>query len=177
MSSFKLFLVAQSHWKGLGHEIHYFYKVNTVRSAYHKNTHEKLSFAYIKLWRNIQIFLTLGYKFMNKNLLVAEPILSDVDVHRSVLHWEPVESWADGPGGHLQPHRTRPVPWGILPSNSSASKFDADVSVRRTIRLVESNAKCRHLKKLTCKGSSWQMFIWAWGPEPHTPPPLYTSYV
>jgi hypothetical protein len=30
---------------------------------------------------------------------------------------------------------------------------------RRKIRLKESNAKCRHLKKLTCKGSLKQVFI------------------
>jgi len=30
---------------------------------------------------------------------------------------------------------------------------------RRKIRLVESNAKCRYLKKLTCKGTLQQVFI------------------
>ncbi len=29
----------------------------------------------------------------------------------------------------------------------------------RKIRLIEGNAKCRHLKKLTCKGTSRQVFI------------------
>jgi hypothetical protein len=32
-------------------------------------------------------------------------------------------------------------------------------ATRRKIRLIESNAKCRHLKKLTCKGTLLQVFI------------------
>ncbi len=39
-----------------------------------------------------------------------------------------------------------------------------DCSGRRKIRLIEGNAKCRHLKKLTCKGSEAQ--------NPVPPPPL-----
>ncbi len=35
---------------------------------------------------------------------------------------------------------------------------------RRKIRLIKGNAKCRHLKKFTCKGTLRQVFIW--GPEP-----------
>ncbi len=43
---------------------------------------------------------------------------------------------------------------------------------RRKIRLIESNAKCRHLKKLICKGTLRQR------PEAHNiPPPLHTVYV
>ncbi len=30
---------------------------------------------------------------------------------------------------------------------------------RRKIRLIESNAKCRHLKEFTCNGTFWQVFI------------------
>ncbi len=37
---------------------------------------------------------------------------------------------------------------------------------RRKIRLIEGNAKCRHLKKLTCKGTLRQVFICL------RPPPL-----
>ncbi len=37
---------------------------------------------------------------------------------------------------------------------------------RRKIRLIESNAKFRYLKKLTCKGTSRQVFICL------RPPPL-----
>jgi hypothetical protein len=33
-------------------------------------------------------------------------------------------------------------------------------STRRKIRLIECNAKCRYLKKLTFKGTLWQVFIW-----------------
>jgi hypothetical protein len=43
---------------------------------------------------------------------------------------------------------------------------------RRKIRLIEDNAKCRHLKKLTCKGTLRQVFISL------RPPPLpFTHYV
>ncbi len=39
-------------------------------------------------------------------------------------------------------------------------------STRRKVRLIESNAKCRYLKKLTCKGTLRQVFIGL------RPPPL-----
>jgi hypothetical protein len=29
---------------------------------------------------------------------------------------------------------------------------------RRKIRFIEGNANCHHLKKLTCKGTLWQVF-------------------
>ncbi len=41
-------------------------------------------------------------------------------------------------------------------------------AIRRKIRLIESNAKCRHLKKLTNKGILRQMFICL---RPRTPFP------
>ncbi len=49
----------------------------------------------------------------------------------------------------------------------------------RKIRMIECNAKCRYLKKLSCSGTLWQAFNLSWGPipsyDPHTPPyPLYT---
>jgi hypothetical protein len=34
-----------------------------------------------------------------------------------------------------------------------------DTDQRRKIRLIEGNAKSRHLKKLTCKGTVLQVFI------------------
>ncbi len=43
---------------------------------------------------------------------------------------------------------------------------------RRKIRLAEGNAKCHHLKKLTCKGTFRQVFI-CLRPRTLTPPPLY----
>ncbi len=47
----------------------------------------------------------------------------------------------------------------------------------RKIRLLEGNAKCRYLKKLTCKGASRQVFtVFVLGPEPQTPPPPYILY-
>jgi hypothetical protein len=53
---------------------------------------------------------------------------------------------------------------------------------RRKIRLIESNAKCRYLKKWTCKETLRQVFLSVWGPpHPMTPysplPPLHTVYV
>jgi hypothetical protein len=52
---------------------------------------------------------------------------------------------------------------------------------RRMIRLVESNAKCRYLKKLTRKGTLRQVFYLSRGPSPpmtpYAPPPLHTVYV
>ncbi len=36
---------------------------------------------------------------------------------------------------------------------------DREYRYRRKIRLIEGNAKCRHLKKFTCKGTLRQVFI------------------
>ncbi len=55
-------------------------------------------------------------------------------------------------------HRTRPAHHSTLPYT------------RRKIRLVESNAKCRYLKKLTCKGTSRQVFNLSEAPSPPIPP-------
>jgi hypothetical protein len=46
-----------------------------------------------------------------------------------------------------------------------------EASGRRKIRLIEGNAKCRHLKILTFKGTLRQVFI-CLRPKPHTPAPL-----
>jgi hypothetical protein len=49
---------------------------------------------------------------------------------------------------------------------------------RRKIRLTESNAKCRYLKKLTCKGTLRQVFYLSetpsppMTPSPPAPPPI-----
>jgi hypothetical protein len=40
------------------------------------------------------------------------------------------------------------------------------VYIRRVIRLIESNAKCRHLKKFTCEGTLLQVFICLRPPPP-----------
>ncbi len=52
---------------------------------------------------------------------------------------------------------------------------------RRKCRLIECNAKCRYLKKLTFKGTLRQVFYLSEAPSPpigpHTPPPLQTLYV
>ncbi len=39
-------------------------------------------------------------------------------------------------------------------------------AARRKMRLMESNAKCRHLKKMTCKGTLQKVFICL---KPHSP--------
>jgi hypothetical protein len=54
-----------------------------------------------------------------------------------------------------------------------------DSIIRRNIRLIESNAKCRYLKKMTCKGTLRLVFYLTVAPSPPmTPyPPLYTVYV
>jgi hypothetical protein len=47
---------------------------------------------------------------------------------------------------------------------------------RRKIKLIEGNAKCRHLKQLTCKGTLRQVFICLRPSPPYPPSPfiLYT---
>jgi hypothetical protein len=55
-----------------------------------------------------------------------------------------------------------------------------DSLIRRKIRLIESNAKCRYLKKLTCKVTLRQVFYLSEAPNPpmtpYHPPPHYTLY-
>ncbi len=49
---------------------------------------------------------------------------------------------------------------------------------RIKIRLIESNAKCCHLKKLICKGTLRQLFICLKPRTPYNPPPhLHSVYV
>ncbi len=45
---------------------------------------------------------------------------------------------------------------------------------RKPKTLKESNAKCRHLKKLTCKGILWQVFICLRPRTPFPPDTLFT---
>jgi hypothetical protein len=49
---------------------------------------------------------------------------------------------------------------------------------RRKIRLIECNAKCRYLKKFTCKGTLLQVFYLSEAPSPPMTPyyPPYTLY-
>ncbi len=58
------------------------------------------------------------------------------------------------------------------------------VAQRRKIKLTESNARCRYLKKLTCKGTLRQVFyLFEASSPPMThctsapPPPLHTVYM
>ncbi len=74
--------------------------------------------------------------------------------------------------------------WGLeaLPQVSKSSRsrrLESSVKSRK-IRLIESNAKCRYLKKLTCKGTLWQVFYLSESPCPPMTPysrPLHTVYV
>jgi hypothetical protein len=54
---------------------------------------------------------------------------------------------------------------------------DAEGWRHRKIRLIEGNAKCRHLKKLTCQETFWQVFIFSEAQNPIPLPLLYTEYV
>ncbi len=58
----------------------------------------------------------------------------------------------------------------LLPVASTPS---SELSVER---LIEGNAKCRHLTKFTCKETLRQLFICLRPRIPH-PPPLHTAYV
>jgi hypothetical protein len=53
-------------------------------------------------------------------------------------------------------------------------KHPVQYFTRRKIRLLEEIAKCRHLKKLTCKGTLRQLFIYPRPRTPSPPPPLHT---
>jgi hypothetical protein len=59
-------------------------------------------------------------------------------------------------------------------SFQNIKKVQKDGQSRRKIRLIEFNAKCRHLKKLTLKWLCGRCLS-VWGPEPHTTP--YTLYM
>ncbi len=50
------------------------------------------------------------------------------------------------------------------------------VQMHRMIRLIEGNAKCRHLKNWPIKGLCGRCLS-VWGPEPHAHPPLHTVYL
>ncbi len=43
--------------------------------------------------------------------------------------------------------------------NMSKSHNPTDREDRRKVRLIESNVKCRYLKKMTCKGTLRQVFL------------------
>ncbi len=66
--------------------------------------------------------------------------------------------------------------WGRRSSNGACQKqsriWNSGQAVER--KLIESNAKCKHLKKLTCKGTLQQVFICL---RPRTPyPPSISVY-
>ncbi len=62
--------------------------------------------------------------------------------------------WVSNP---LVVEDSRPTLYCLLTNPFSKKR---ERKYRRKIRLIEVNAKCRHLKKLTCKGTLRQVFIW-----------------
>ncbi len=65
--------------------------------------------------------------------------------------------------------------WRILCQWDLLSKVNDHVT-RRKIRLIEGNAKCCHLKRLTCKGTLRQVFICLRPKTPYPPPLLHNVY-
>jgi hypothetical protein len=66
----------------------------------------------------------------------------------------------------------------LLISFGKKSRFKP--CLRRKIRLIESNAKCRYLTKLMCKGTLRQVFYLSEAPSSSydtIPPPLHTVHV
>jgi hypothetical protein len=70
------------------------------------------------------------------------------------------------------------VPWTRWPCRICPCPDDFN---HREIRLIECNAKCRYLKRLTCRGTLRQVFYLSETPTPpmtpYSPPPLHTIYV
>ena len=58
----------------------------------------------------------------------------------------------------------------------TAGLWQGYFEMRRKIRLLEGQAKYRHLKKLTCKGTVRQVFI-CLRPRTPYPPPFHTVYL
>jgi hypothetical protein len=95
-----------------------------------------------------------------------------------------------GPPGPLMPYRNA-YTYGLTQICLSMSHCEDSSSPppsppppgntwgRRKIRLIESNAKCHYLKKLTCKGTLRQLFYLSearsLAPSPYSPSP-YTLY-
>ncbi len=79
----------------------------------------------------------------------------------------------------MSPLKSLPVPWKegcVGGAKISRLKIFLYTAVHRKIRLIESNAKSCHLKKLTCKGTLGQVFICRRPRTPYPPPPPYTLY-
>jgi hypothetical protein len=72
-------------------------------------------------------------------------------------------------------------PTPLLRYQLKAKPLPATKRDRRKTRLIEINAKCRHPKKLTCKGILRQVFYLIEVPSPPMtpilPPPLHFVYV
>ncbi len=78
----------------------------------------------------------------------------------------------------MPPLKSLLVPWKegcVGGAKISRLKNFLYTTVHRNIRLIEGNAKCCHLKKLTCKGTLGQVFICRRPKTPYPPPP-YTLY-
>ncbi len=79
--------------------------------------------------------------------------------------------WADNKEPQLDLKTKETGPTGHIQDTHVPA---SDYTVK--IRLIENNAKCRHLKKLTCKGPLRQVFYLSEVPSPpmtpNSPPPL-----
>ncbi len=72
------------------------------------------------------------------------------------LFWGPfLPAWIGVP----IPNRGPDLPNHWIRILSSSGSQTLDMRHRRKIRLIESNAKCRYLKKFTCKGTLRPVFI------------------
>ncbi len=72
-----------------------------------------------------------------------------------------------------------PPDYTYAPDRPSLKLHCNDAPDRRKIRMIEFNAKCRYLKKLTCKGTLRQVFYLSETPSPpmttYSPPPYSTG--
>jgi hypothetical protein len=68
--------------------------------------------------------------------------------------WKPGKEGYEGYMGDSDNHRLNNYMYARDDQRDHVEAFDC-----RKIRLIEGNEKCRHLKKLTCKGALRQVFI------------------
>jgi hypothetical protein len=64
------------------------------------------------------------------------------------------------------PPGSQPCRYSIIMLKRKNEPLSVIAYTRRKTRLLESNAKCRHLKYLTCKGTLGQMFYLSDAPSP-----------
>jgi hypothetical protein len=80
--------------------------------------------------------------------------------------WKPGKEGYEGYMGDSDNHRLNNYMYARDDQRDHVEAFDC-----RKIRLIEGNEKCRHLKKLTCKGALRQVFICLRLRTPYPSPP------